>query len=98
GSLFFVVSSRGPPPPLWEQRFGVSGPPVEKVLVAGPVELGSGTDEVMLDLETLRSVAPNATLIDYEMPRVGGRFAEMMSKILGDGRADIISISWGHCE
>ena len=83
---------------LWETAVGVTGPPVERVLVAGPVEIGSGTDEVMLDLETLRSVAPNATLIDYEMPRVGGRFSDMMSKILADGRADIISVSWGHCE
>lgn len=82
----------------WETLTGVQGPPVQHIPIAGPVAVGAGTDEVNLDIDTLRSVAPQATLLDFEANRKGGSFAGMISAILKDGRADIITISWGHCE
>jgi subtilase family serine protease len=82
----------------WESVTGVHGPPVEKVAFAGPVQPGAGSDEVNLDIDTIRSVAPQAKILDFEMNRKGGNFAAMMSAVLNDGRADIVSISWGHCE
>jgi len=82
----------------WETLTGVHGPPVEHIAIAGPVAVGGGTDEVNLDIDTIRSIAPQSTLLDFEMNRKGGSFATMISAILKDGRADIISISWGHCE
>jgi subtilase family serine protease len=82
----------------WEALTGVHGPPVEHVPFAGPVQVGDGTDEVNLDIDTIRSVAPQAKLLDFELNRRGGTFAAMINAILNDGRADIISISWGHCE
>jgi subtilase family serine protease len=82
----------------WEALTGVQGPPVEHIGIAGPVQAGDGTDEVNLDIDTIRSIAPQAALLDFEMNRKGGSFATMISAILKDGRADIISISWGHCE
>ena len=82
----------------WETLIGVHGPPVEHVAFAGPVQVGDGTDEVNLDIDTIRAVAPQAKLLDFELNRKGGTFAAMINAILTDGRADIISISWGHCE
>lgn len=82
----------------WETLTGVHGPPVEHIAVAGPVQVGDGSDEVNLDIDTIRSIAPQSTLLDFEMNRKGGNFGTMISAILKDGRADIISISWGHCE
>lgn len=82
----------------WETLTGVHGPPVQHMAIAGPVQVGSGTNEVNLDIDAIRSIAPQAQLLDFEMNRKGGSFATMISAILKDGRADIISISWGHCE
>ena len=70
----------------------------QTIAIAGPVQVGGGSDEVNLDIDTIRSIAPQATLLDFEMKVKGGSFATMISAILKDGRADIITISWGHCE
>ncbi len=83
----------------WDQLTGTSGGGrVEHVPVTDPVQPGPGTDEVNLDIQTIRSIAPKATILDYEMSNTGGNFADMMSKIVSDGRADIVNISWSHCE
>ncbi len=83
----------------YDEQVGISGPPVEKVFVPDdyvPVR-GSGTAEVNLDIDVVRSVAPGATILDYEGAN-GEGFAPIMSAILEDARADIVSISWGRCE
>ena len=85
---------------LFDQTFGIQGaPPVDVVhLEGGPEELGSGSGEVALDIQVIRGIAPQAQIISYEGPNVSDGFAPTMSRIVADGRAQIVSISWGLCE
>ena len=43
-------------------------------------------------------MAPKAQILDYEAPNRGGAIANVIDRIVADGRADIASISWGSCE
>ena len=85
----------------WDQLTGTQGGgqvlhvPVPTGATVTP---GSGSDEVNLDIQTIRSIAPKATILDFEMASHGGSFADIMGAILADGRADIVNISWSHCE
>jgi subtilase family serine protease len=84
---------------LFDQREGISGPPVELVRLRGaPTEPGGGTSEVALDIQVIRGIAPQARLIDYEGPNTSDGFAGLMARVVADGKADIVSISWGLCE
>lgn len=83
----------------FDRAAGVSGPAVEKVKVAGGVARpGDGQDEVNLDIDVLRAVAPQAHILDYEAPNKGGAIATVVDQIVQDGRAEIATISWGSCE
>ena len=62
------------------------------------VEPGDGQGEVNLDIDVIRAVAPKAQILDYEAPNRGGAIANVIDRIVADGRADIASISWGSCE
>ena len=77
----------------WDRETGTVGPPVERLLVAGPVLLGGGSSEVNLDIQMIRAIAPEATIIDVEAP-IGASYADVVEAILADGRADIASLSW----
>jgi kumamolisin len=83
----------------FDKLAGVSGPAVQKVKVSGGVaKPGSGQDEVNLDIDVLRAVAPKAQILDYEAPNRGGAIETVVDQIVKDGRADIVTISWGSCE
>ena len=45
----------------------------------------------------IRAIAPEATIVDFEAP-LAWPYAAVIEAILEDGRADIASLSWGHCE
>ena len=78
---------------------GTSGPDVEKVAVNGGVASpGDDQGEVNLDIDVIRAIAPKAKILDYEAPNKGGAIATVIDRIVKDGRADIVSISWGSCE
>jgi kumamolisin len=81
----------------WDLETGTVGAPVERLLVAGPVPLGGGSGEVNLDIQMIRAIAPEATIVNVEAP-IGASYAAVVETILADGRADIASLSWGHCE
>jgi kumamolisin len=81
----------------WDRETGTVGGSVERSLVAGAVPLGPGSGEVNLDIQMIRAIAPQATIVDFEAP-LGLSYAEVVEAILADGRADIASLSWGHCE
>ena len=83
---------------LFDRQFGISGPRVKHRKVAGGTPVGDGSDEVNLDVDTIRSVAPKAQIIDYEAPNGGVGYGDVMNAILADGKADIVSISWGNCD
>jgi kumamolisin len=84
----------------FDAAVGITGPPVERRPVPEdyvPV-LGEGSVEVNLDIDVIRSIAPAAQIIDYEVANGGTGFADVFAAILDDGRADIVSVSWGICE
>jgi kumamolisin len=81
----------------WDRETGTVGGPVERLLVSGPVPLGGGSGEVNLDIQMIRAIAPDATIVNVEAP-LGTTYAPVVEAILRDGRADIASLSWGHCE
>lgn len=79
----------------FDQQFGIQGPAVERVRVKG------GTTrhdlEVDLDLEVIRGLAPEAQIVDYEAPQ-SASIGDVVDAIVADGRADIVSLSWGLCD
>lgn len=84
----------------FDQRVGLSaGPTVQRVsLPGGPQAPGDGTGEVALDIMTIRSIAPHAQIINYEGPNTINGNVAIVSRIVADGKAQVISDSWGACE
>jgi subtilase family serine protease len=85
---------------LLDRHLGIVGPPVEKVPVNGGVDKpGDGAVEVNLDIDIVRAIAPKAQILDYEAPNAGANaITNVVDQIIRDGRADIVTISWGSCE
>ncbi len=83
----------------FDREVGITGPPVEQRPVPDDYvpEVGPGSDEVNLDIDVIRAIAPAAQIIDYEAATSTG-FVPVIAAILDDARADIVSISWGGCE
>jgi kumamolisin len=82
----------------FDQAAGTSGPAVQSIRLAGaPKKPGDGQDEVSLDLETIRSIAPKAQIYDYEAPQ-SADWSDVINRIVEDGKVQIVSISWGRCE
>lgn len=83
----------------FDQEMGIASAPVEPVRILGASsEPGPGIDEVSLDIQVIRGIAPGATILNYEAPNSLANFGVMVGQIVADGRADIISLSWGKCE
>jgi kumamolisin len=64
---------------------------------------GQGSQEVNLDIDVVLGVAPEAQVLDYEAPLTSVRSfaqgtADVINRIVADGRADIVSMSWGLCD
>lgn len=82
----------------FDTRFRLTGPAVQHVAVNGGTLPGSGQQEVNLDLDTIRSIAPGAQILDYEAPQAGTSDADVINRIVADGQARIVSSSWGRCD
>ncbi|MFN2468830.1 MAG: protease pro-enzyme activation domain-containing protein [Gaiellaceae bacterium] len=85
----------------FDEEFGIpaAAPEVEKVKVKGGVpEPGSGQDEVNLDIDVIRGIAPLAQILNYESPNSIANFADLFDRIVADGRTSIVSVSWGICD
>jgi len=82
----------------FDRETGLSGQKVIHVPVNGGTRPGDGSSEVALDIEVIRSVAPKARIINFEAPNDGTNFADVIDAIVADGRAKIVSISWGQCD
>ena len=84
---------------LFDQREGLDAPAIQTVRVPGATrDPGPGTGEVALDIQVIRGIAPQTQIINYEGPNTVNGFAAVMSRIVADGQAQIVSISWGLCE
>ena len=82
----------------FQSRFGITGPAVQHVQVHGGTLPGSGQQEVNLDVDTIRSIAPGAEILDYEAPQGATTDADVINQIVADHRARVISSSWGRCD
>jgi len=82
----------------FDKATGISGPAIQSIRLAGaPKKPGDGQDEVSLDLETIRAIAPKAQIYDYEAPQ-SANWSDIFDRIVEDHEARIVSISWGRCE
>jgi kumamolisin len=77
---------------------GTRGPQVEKVPVKGGTPPGFSSQEVNLDIDVIRGLAPAARILDFEAPRRIATMGDVLGQIVDDGRADVVSVSWGQCE
>ena len=80
----------------FESYFGITSPPtLTNVLVDNPSGIGSGQDEVTLDIDMLLELAPNASsIIVYEAPDNTSDFLDLYNRIASDNLAKEISTSW----
>jgi kumamolisin len=85
---------------LFDRNFGYTGgTPVELIRLPGaPSQIGDGAGEVALDIQVVRGIAPRAQILNYEGPNTSDGFVPIIARIVADGRAKIVSISWGLCE
>ena len=83
----------------WDTAMGITGPKVESVpLPDAPDEPTGDNDEVTLDIDVIRGIAPAAKILNYEAANKLSNFASIIAKIVSDGRADLVNVSWGKCE
>src|SRR5205807_6608354 len=61
-----------------------------------------GVGEADLDAEVVHGVAPDAEILNYNSPQVTAEgndaFGEVVDQIVADGKANIVSDSYGYCE
>ncbi len=83
----------------YDKQFGIDGPPVERIAVGTPLKApGKGTVEVALDIEVVRAIAPHAQILNFEAENGSVDHADVIDAIVQDGRADIVTDSWGRCD
>ncbi|MFZ0658100.1 MAG: protease pro-enzyme activation domain-containing protein, partial [Candidatus Binataceae bacterium] len=72
---------------------------ISEVNVGGGASIGSGEDEVLLDIDAVTAVAPGAKVVVYDAPfaGAGSSFQAVFNKMINDG-VSIISNSWAYCE
>jgi kumamolisin len=74
-------------------------PNISNVLVDGyDGSANEGAIEVELDIEVVAAMAPKAAQIVYEGPNTTQGVNDTYSRIVTDGKAQIVTISWGECE
>ena len=80
----------------YDQTFGISASQPQVIKVGkGP----KGTSpEPVLDIEIVNAIAPKATVLVYESAEDLGSVATMLSQIVSDHKAQVLSISLGTCE
>ncbi|MFL5679978.1 MAG: protease pro-enzyme activation domain-containing protein [Chloroflexota bacterium] len=81
----------------FDQAFGITTPLPKRIPVGEAVSPGEGAVEVDLDVQVIRSIAPRAQILNFEANQQTP-FSAILDAIVSDGRAKIVSISWGACE
>lgn len=79
----------------YESCFGVTTP-VTTVNVDGGPTRNSGVGEADVDIETVASMAPGVSILDYQAPNVDGY--DVWNAIISQDVAKVVSTSWGLCE
>lgn len=83
----------------FDKEYGIDGPAPKRVAIGKAVpKPGNGAVEVTLDVEILRAVAPHAQILNFEGQNGKVSQTDIFDAIVQDGRADIVSDSWGRCD
>src|SRR5262249_2731326 len=94
---------------LFEQHVGFKGLAAKKAIEHVPVDGGDNDTtgdtavEVNLDMDVVHGTAPQAKILDYEAPfgslsSFTKGMGDAVGQIVADGRANIVSISYGLCD
>ncbi len=78
-------------------QFGARGPSPEDVKVDGGGTV-SDLSEDDLDLDVVSAIAPGAQIINYEAPETAAGEVDVFNRIVADGKAGIVTFSWGLCD
>jgi subtilase family serine protease len=76
---------------------GITGPAPRVVAVDGGTTDLSGEIEANLDIDVVRSIAPQAQVLVFEVPQTTSAYADAINAMVAD-HITIISSSWGQCE
>jgi len=88
----------------FDQQFNLPAvTPVGVAVDGGATDTSSSSEaEANLDLEVAHEIAPSAQLLDYNAPQAtssgADAFGDIVDRITADGRARVVSDSWGSCE
>jgi subtilase family serine protease len=89
----------------WASHFKTTTQPSQTIAIAPTAPRvnqrgwsANQSDEVALDLEMTRAVAPRATILDYSTQNDGEGLERILNQVVQDRRATIVSISYGNCE
>ncbi len=85
-------------PAGFAHAYSISGPSPQVIGVDGGTGDTSGAGEANLDIDVIRSIAPDAQILFYEVPQTSSAYSDVINRIVADHRASIISSSWGECE
>ncbi len=84
-------------PAAFARDQGISGPAPEVKAVDGGTTDNSGAIEANLDIDVVRSIAPQAQIVVYEVPQTSSAYGDAINQMVKDG-ITIISSSWGQCQ
>lgn len=100
-----LATAHGDEFPAWAKRFRSSTTPTQTITVrpSAPTFKQHNWDadaagEVALDLEMTRAMAPKATILNYTTQNDGLGLERILSQVVQDHKATIVSISYGSCE
>jgi subtilase family serine protease len=85
-------------PAAFASQYGITGPAPQVISVDGGTTDTSGATEANLDIDVVRTIAPQAQILFYEVPQTSSAYTDVINRIVADHRATIISSSWGECE
>jgi subtilase family serine protease len=81
----------------FDQCYGASTMPTN-VSIDGGAGSGAGAGEAALDIENVIGLAPQAKIDVYEGPNSGTGPFDVMSAIISQRAAQVVTTSWGQCE
>jgi subtilase family serine protease len=100
-----LATMHGDEATTWAKTYKTTHTP-DKTVTVKPAPPGTkspdwdanGSGEVALDLEMVRAMAPDATILNYQTANDGGGLGRIVDRVVADHRAKILTISWGSCE
>ena len=77
--------------------YGIS-PSVTNISVDGFDPTATPMGEASGDIEDVIGLAPRASVLDYQAPNTVSGLLDVLTRMVSDDRADVMSTSWGICE